>query len=387
VVLSFGAWWPTTEGCKEFSAIKTMSGLTPVDQLQSRAGCCCYQLDPLKDSRWAALVAKHPKASVFHTIGWLQALRRTYGYEPLAFTTSPPTGELKNGIVFCLIDSWLTGRRLVSLPFSDHCEPLCDSSEELNFLIGSLRSARKQQDWKYLEIRPINVNLGQTDDGAGFSPCGMYFLHTMDLRPSLEEVFQTLHKDSIQRRIQRAERAGLTEKCGRSEELLNEFYALFVITRGRHHLPPSPYAWFSNLIQCQGHALDIRMAYKHGTPIAAILTLHFRDAVYFKFGCSDARYKNLGATPWLLWRAITAAKLNGANKFDLGRTQKDNAGLLSFKNHWVPESKSLVYWQYPHGVTLGSVEDWKLRLAKGAFSCVPDKLLTVIGKLVYRHIG
>ena len=74
------------------------------------------------------LVERHPKASVFHTPAWLQALRWTYGDEPVVFTTSPPTAELTNGVVFCRVKSWLTGRRLISLPFSDHCEPLCDSS-------------------------------------------------------------------------------------------------------------------------------------------------------------------------------------------------------------------------------------------------------------------
>ena len=33
-----------------------------------------------------------------------------------------------------------------------------------------------------------------------------------------------------------------------------DFYALFLITRGRHHLPPTPYAWFRNLIHCQDKA-------------------------------------------------------------------------------------------------------------------------------------
>src|SRR5215467_14482639 len=90
------------------------------------SGAGCYQLDPIKDLRWAALVEKHPHASVFHSVAWLQALRNTYGYEPVVFTTSPPHAELTNAMVFCRIESWLTGRRLVSLPFSDHCEPLCD---------------------------------------------------------------------------------------------------------------------------------------------------------------------------------------------------------------------------------------------------------------------
>jgi hypothetical protein len=34
-----------------------------------------YELDPLSDSRWPALVATHPQASVFHTQAWLSALQ------------------------------------------------------------------------------------------------------------------------------------------------------------------------------------------------------------------------------------------------------------------------------------------------------------------------
>ena len=104
------------------------------------------------------------------------------------------------------------------------------------------------------------------------------------------------------------EQAGLVEKRGTSDESPEEFYRLLVITRRRHHVPPPPYAWFQNLIRCQGKALEIRLAYQNETPIAAILTLRFRDIVYYKYGCSDARFNKFGAMPWLLWKAISAAK-------------------------------------------------------------------------------
>ena len=346
-----------------------------------------YQVDPRKDARWAELVERHSQASVFHTVGWLEALQRTYGYVPVVFTTSSPNSELKNGLVFCQIDSWITGRRMVSLPFSDHCEILCDSPEDVGFLIRHIQNSLEQQEWKYLEIRPINGSFEQTTREIGFRPSALYFLHTIDLRPDLDELFGSLDKDSVQRRIQRADRAGLIEKCGRSEALLREFYTLFVITRGRHHVPPIPYAWFQNLIHCLGNALEIRVAYEDRSPIAAILTLKFRDVVYYKYGCSDARFKSVGATPWLLWRAIVAAKSVGAVTFDMGRTEQDNAGLLAFKNHWVRQPKRLVYWKFPLAPSLVSVGGWRLRLAKSIFSHMPDSLLTMTGNLIYRHIG
>ena len=85
-----------------------------------------YQIDPLTDPRWQEFTARHPRASVFHSSGWLRALQLAYGYEPIAYTLSPPQSEVANAVVFSRIRSWATGRRLVSLPFSDHCEPLVD---------------------------------------------------------------------------------------------------------------------------------------------------------------------------------------------------------------------------------------------------------------------
>ena len=86
-----------------------------------------YEIDPLQDQRWNELVHKHPHGSVFHSASWLEALRSTYGYDPVVISTSAPYKPLTNGLVFCRVKSWLTGHRFVSAPFSDHCEPLVSS--------------------------------------------------------------------------------------------------------------------------------------------------------------------------------------------------------------------------------------------------------------------
>jgi Acetyltransferase (GNAT) domain len=346
-----------------------------------------HAVNPLSDHRWDDLVADHPKASVFHQRGWLEALVRTYGYEPVVFTTSAPGVALKDGLLFCRVKSWLTGRRLVSLPFSDHCEPICDSAADLNVLISGTQAALNEQQCRYVELRPTSEGFSQICDTHGFRPTGRYFLHQLDLRPDLDAIFRSLDKDSVQRRIKRAENADVVEKCGRSEDLLKDFYGLFVMTRGRHHLPPPPYAWLQNLIRSEGKALEIRVAYKEGKPIAAIITLRFGSIAYFKYGCSDAQFNKFGATPLLLWRAIAAAKSRGAVEFDLGRTEEENTGLLAFKNHWVSSHKRLTYWRYPGTPSLDTAGGWKLKIVKRIFSLMPQRLLVLSGKLVYRHIA
>jgi lipid II:glycine glycyltransferase (peptidoglycan interpeptide bridge formation enzyme) len=233
----------------------------------------------------------------------------------------------------------------------------------------------------------VSWNFQDAGEGIGLMPAATYFFHSLDLQPGIDEVFASLDKDSVQRRIRRAKRAGLIEKCGNSLELLRAFYPLFVTTRSRHHLPPIPFSWFRNLMESQGQALEIRVAYEKQAPIAAILTLRFRDVAYYKYGCSNAELNKFGAMPWLLWNAVCSAKLRGASSFDMGRTEDDNPGLLAFKNHWVPQPKLLTYWRFPDIGSLDSPAGWKLRTAKRIFSCMPDSLLSITGKLIYRHIG
>src|SRR5436853_4705206 len=97
-----------------------------------------YEIDPQEDSRWTTLVNSDSRSSIFHTTEWLEALRQTYGYPARVVTTSPKDMPLVNGIVLCQVNSWLTGPRLVSLPFSDHCEPLVRDAEDLRVLLTEL---------------------------------------------------------------------------------------------------------------------------------------------------------------------------------------------------------------------------------------------------------
>ena len=90
-----------------------------------------HSIDPLRDPRWAAFGESHPRASVFHTTGSLEVLRRTHGYRPVVLSTFAPDQELRNGVVFRRVDSFLTRCRLFSVPLADHCEPLVDGPKDL----------------------------------------------------------------------------------------------------------------------------------------------------------------------------------------------------------------------------------------------------------------
>lgn len=343
-----------------------------------------FSLNPLQDPRWSDLVERNPKASVFHSLGWLQALHRTYNYTPIAYTTNPPGAQLANGVVFCIVRSYLTGQRIVSLPFSDHCEPLVSDDSERSVLFDFVVQESKRRSWKYVEVRPRATDLATM---AGFGRGQAYFLHTVDLRDELDTLFARFHKDSVQRRIRRAEREALTYEVGTSTTLLETFYRLMLMTRRRHKLPPQPLTWFKNLLQCMGRSIKIHLASKSGEPVACIVTLHFQNTVVYKYGCSDTRFNNLGATAFLFWKAIQEAKESGAIEFDLGRSDLDNLGLIAFKDHWASTRNDLTYWRNPVPALRVSGEGWKSRTARRLFASLPERFLSAAGRVLYRHVG
>jgi CelD/BcsL family acetyltransferase involved in cellulose biosynthesis len=342
-----------------------------------------YQLDPLSDPRWPALVATHPQASVFHTRAWLSALRATYGYRPLVLTTCAPEAPLTDAIVFCEINSWLTGRRMVSLPFSDHCEPLSNEPAILEQLLTHARGAVEGGRYKRLEIRPHSA-LGE--ETRGFQPKGGAVLHRLDLTAPIEQLFRSFHKDCIQRKIRRAERENLAYEEGNSEAQLLDFYRLMTMTRRRHGLPPQPLQWFRALVAAFGPDLKIRLVRKDGAAVASILTISHRQTMVYKYGCSDASANKYGGTPMLFWQTIQEAKARGQNELDMGRSDLDDPGLSVFKEHWGSIPTPLTYWRYPIEASR-TKPAWRKNLANRMVAASPDRVLQLAGNILYRHMG
>jgi len=322
---------------------------------------------------------EHRSASIFHTAEWLSALEHSYGYRARALTTSSPGERLTNALVFCHVRSWARRSRLVSVPFSDHCMPLVENEEQFACLLSRLKDECDHGRQSYLEIRSAELGSGGMTDSASFC------LHRLDLRPSTRELFQAFHESCIRRKIARAEREGVVYEEGASEELLQKFYKLTVLTRRRHQIPPQPLSWFRNLLACLGEKIKIRLASHDGQAAAGILTIRYKTTMTYKYGCSDARFHRIGPMQRLLWRAIQEAKNDGLLSFDMGRTDWNNQGLLAFKDHWGGARSTLRYLSYPANRNQRS-RRIPSGLAKLFFNVAPSAVLAAAGDILYRHL-
>jgi hypothetical protein len=296
-------------------------------------------------------------------------------------TTDASADRLLNGMVFCRIKSWLTGRRLVSLPFSDHCEPLVDDRNHHEALLDHVAFERSTGRWKFVELRS-----GETVHEA-FGQSARFLLHQLDLRPDLDKLASSFHKNHTWRKVKRSEREGLEYEEGRSEHLLHAFYRLLIQTRRRHQLPPQPIVWFRNVLRCVGSDAVVRVASKNGVPIAAMLTLRHREAMVYKYGASDSQFHALGGMHFLFWKVIQNARASGCVTLDFGRSDLDNEGLINFKDRWGTTRSELTYFRYPKPSRVETGERSTGVVTRQVLSVAPNRLLIAAGSRLYRHFG
>lgn len=335
-------------------------------------------LDPVVDPAWRELVRRDPRTSAFHTPEWMDALRRTYGFTPVVYATD----DLRSAIPFCLVASWLTGRRLVSLPFSDHCDPLVDDGARLAAVLDRVAVDAWRNAWRYVQLRPRTARAAP----SGFAREESNYLYAIDLRPELDVIFKGIKRDNRED-IRKAERRGLRHVAGGDDAFVRAYFRLHVMTRSTQGVPPQPYAWFRNLSRCLRDMLEVHLLLDGETPIAGLVTISFRDQVMVKYTASDPVRDRQGLGKSLTWKAICRAKENGAVTLDWGRCEPEHRGLAQFKERFGAVRSDLVYLRNPPAPADRHRPSWASRAAKSVVPRMPATVLAAAGRVAYRHVG
>ena len=119
-------------------------------------------VNPLDRPSWDDLVLSTPNYSFFHSSAWARVLSESYGYTPLYFTVIE-NDKLRVLVPMMEVNSFLTGKRGVSLPFTDYCEPIDDGDVSSQELISQMVEYGKKRKWKYIELRGGHRFLGNLE--------------------------------------------------------------------------------------------------------------------------------------------------------------------------------------------------------------------------------
>ena len=293
-------------------------------------------LDPW-DETWNAFAASNPWANVFHHPSWARLLAECYGYRPFVVVVRDADGTISAGLPMMEVSSPLTGRRWMSLPFTDHCSPLCRDVESLGELTNSLVEMSQSSKIPMIEVRwelPAHPSIRSYSH---------FVLHTCKLAPDFDSVadrFHAMHR----RNIKTAKKRGVRIKWGRERDHLREFYRLHLQTRRRQGIPIQPWRFFESVGALLEQGLGfVLLAYKGCECLAAAVFLHWHQTLTYKYGASSVSGLRLRPNNLLFSAAIRWACENGYKVFDMGKTDPTNTGLRSFKTRWGADETPLTY--------------------------------------------
>jgi hypothetical protein len=339
-------------------------------------------INPIETPDWDDLLLTADRATFFHTTSWARVLSESYGYKPLYFTTID-NGKLAGLIPVMEIDSFLTGKRGVSLPFTDICHPIADTPDIFQALMDKLTQHGQSAGWKHIEIKG-----GSTFFGKTAPPCAEHYAHILEL-DSGEDKVQNSFRGSTRRNISKASRAGVVVTFQYTLDAMAAFYELHCRTRRRHGLPPQPWRFFEKVyahVIAAGKGVVLLAAHA-GKTVAGAVYFFFRDRALFKFGASDRAFQHLRGNNLVMWEAIRWFTRNGFRSLHFGRSEPENEGLLQFKRGWGAKESRVTYYRLNLRENAFSAERNGTRSSYSVFKLLPIPLLRLAGRVLYRHVG
>jgi hypothetical protein len=336
-------------------------------------------IDPTVCSDWNDLIASSPEHTFFHSSNWAGVLKDAYSYKPLYFTMreGPKVSAL---IPVMEVKSFLTGKRGVSLPFTDYCEPISSDLSGFSSVLAEALQYGKNAGWKYLELR------GGTRLLNGAVPYGSYVRHVLALHDQEPDLFRQLNS-AARRNIRTAEKSGVRIAVSDFKTDLDEYYRLHCMTRKRHGVPPQPYGFFRavhrNVIS-KGKGFTVLGRYG-GRPVSGAVFFHCGRKAIYKFGATDLNYQHLRPANLVMWEAIRHFSKNGFDELCFGRTDLENSGLIRFKAGFGAREEIIHYYRYDlrRSAFVQGLPASRFPL----LSCLPVPLLRLAGTLFYRHMG
>lgn len=336
------------------------------------------RLDPF-DKRWIDFVEAFPQANIFHHPNWIDILSECYGYQSFVIALINEQSRICAGLPFLDVDSLLTGRRWVSLPFTDYCLPLySDQDAYVNFSDELIKLAAGTS----LEVRwelPTNPLIQQNSQ---------HVWHTLNLDRKLDAIYGAIHRTQRQN-IKTAEKNGIQIEWGKNLNSLHEFYRLHCLTRRRQGVPVQPWRFFELIFT---RLIDpgmgfILLAYHQDQCLAAGLFLNWQKSLIYKFAASSDSGQDLRPNHLINWTAIRWGCDHGYQRFDFGRTDCANEGLRTFKIRWGADETPLIYSHVQEKTTHSTNNGKSASLMNTIIKRSPTWVCRLAGEVLYRHFG
>jgi FemAB-related protein (PEP-CTERM system-associated) len=306
----------------------------------------CYR------KQWDDFVAGVPEGSLFHLIGWKNAVERTYGHKS-HYIMAMEGDEIRGILPLIEMKSRLFGHSLVSVPYGVYGGIAACDAEAHETLTKSAEMLADLMKVDYLELRnvsgqsyrPENRQAGATDHQVQLAKWFSKDLYVTFRKPILPTVAENMNAIPRKQRamVRKGEKSGLESRIGGVEDLA-QFYAIYARNVRDLGSPVYPPAFFRSLMENFSDSF-ILSVWKDGTMVAGVLTFVFKGILMPYYGGGRRGYFDYAVNDFMYWELMKYGCENGFTTFDFGRSKRD-VGSYRFKKHWGFEPAPLDYRCY-----------------------------------------
>ena len=343
-------------------------------------------IDPSTDTRWDQFVDNHPFGWIVHLSSWKTVLEKSFPHMKGHYLAliDPTDNEIRGALPLFELRSWLTGNRIVSLPFATLCDPLISDQRDFKILLeATIHYARKKS------FSPIDIHLFRAAPmiiGMEHINSNLYKTHQLLLNNDPDKTKKSFSRN-IRRLIESFEKSDLRLRIGESEDDVLLFHQLYSKTRKRLGLPSQPYIFLQHIFRVFSPQKQVMLllAENKGKTIGGLVVFKYKERTSSEFLASEIEYRHLNIDAFLYWNAINISCREGFKIYDFGRTACNNVPLSEFKRRWGTTELELPEYSNPPIFAKESTTAYKLIqiLCKNS----PTPVFKSLSWFCYRHLG
>lgn len=310
-----------------------------------------HLLKYIDNNLYATLKENFPKFSIYHSKEWHTFLYFVFGWQVKGLIEYKNNGEI---IFFTPI---IKKHRLlkpvfISLPLSHYVPPLHKKGYDFNDLAKFLN---EKIDVSNIEFN-ANLHVSQITDKKFYKDernktIILDLLDENGIQRDQKKIFRLFNKNSIQRKIKKANKTGIVVENEFSLNSMEKFVDMQIETRRRQGSLMYPSSFFSKLFSAFKETDHIRQftAYYDGkNPVAGVIFAYYGKVAIYLYGASfsSKHYLRNGVNQIVMWEAIKEAINRRCHIVDFGKTPLINKGLLDYKKKWGGKVSDLDYTIY-----------------------------------------
>jgi FemAB-related protein (PEP-CTERM system-associated) len=352
--------------------------LDHADDSRSADTCAVKRLGRDDVQRWDAFTEGAPEATFFHRSAWRDIIEQELGHR-CHYLYAERNGTVTGVLPLAEVRSRLFGHSLISTPLCVYGGIVASDVESEARLRHAAAALADELGVGYLELRDRDLRHADWP--------------IKDLYVGFRKTIDADHEKNL-KAIPRKQRAmvrkgislGLQATHGGT---VDDFYRIYAESVRNLGTPVLSRKYYQRLKHTFGDDCEITVVSHQGQPVAAVMSMYFRDEVHPYYGGSVARGRELAANDFMYWSVMQRAVERGARLFDFGRSKLDT-GSYHFKKHWGFEPQPLHYAYHlvrAAGIPNLSPTNSKYRLFIKAWQRLPLPVSCALGPWLARDLG